>query len=478
MDRGLPPESLNKVLLDVALQKHDQSRVAVSSTQSLPSANTTNTTTSMPTTLTSPAHNTHQQSMQYMRNSSHAERQTTTTTITTAAASTSKVEGALVPGCHSLYPPSSYTHSNLPTQFSTAPNITGRGPTYVLDSHLHNLAASTGGSPLYTNLAGVAKSYGVGEAQHSYNAFSQNKLSTQQAFNNTQTTQGYMSSQSYNNNTQSYNNAPHDNLHIYNKEQNVSPKPAMSQDYALPKDYTSPKDYNMPKDFKPPKDYNDSKDYKNAAKDYNTSKGSSSGQSMGKEHKEGRLALQPGNPVRSCTEMQKYILLSPVLGPKPVLLSPMYDKADQSQARFVIVPMEVESNTRRSSCCPILPTASSPLLAIEDFTSCQLLQEEAKELVSRRKEVEEEMGMEAEGGMLHKTRDTTMQMLTHSRQETDKLSQIPMCVSLQRNNLMGGSGTRGAPTMSRDQHHMPDLLYNNKVNHPFFYCQPKVNQPI
>ena len=208
MDRGLPPESLNKVLLDVALQKHDQSRVAVSSTQSLPSANTS-TSISMPsdTTLTSPAHNT-----QYMRNSSHTERQTTTTTITTAAASTSKVDGSLsslVPGCHSLYPPSSYTHSNLPTQFSTAPNSSGKGPSYVLDSHLHNLATSSGASPLYTNLAGVAKSYSVGEPQHSYNALSQNKLSTE-AFNNTQT-HGYNSSQSYNNNTQSYNNATHDN---------------------------------------------------------------------------------------------------------------------------------------------------------------------------------------------------------------------------------------------------------------------------
>ena len=175
--------------------------------------------------------------------------------------------------------------------------------------------------------------------------------------------------------------------------------------------------------------------------------------------KEGPLSGNP--PVRSC-DMQKYILLSPVLGPKPVLLSPMYDKADQSQARFVIVPME---NKRRPSLCSIMPAASSPLLAIEDFTSCQLLQEEAKELVSRRTEEQEEME-EGEGGMLHKTRDTTMQMLTHSRQDPDKHSQIPMCVSLQRNNLVGSAATRGAPTMPRD-HHMPDLLYNNKVNHPF-----------
>ena len=462
MDRGLPAESLNKVLLDVALQKHDQSRVAVSSTpQSVPSAVTnTITTTSMPeTNTTSQAHNTQHQSMQYRRDSttSHTERQTTTTTITTAA-STTKVEGGLLPG-QSLFPPGSYTHSNLPTQFSTAPNTTGKGPSYVLDSHLHNtnLAASSGASPLYTNLAAVSKSYSVGEA-HSYNALSQNKLSTQ-AFNNTQT-QGYNSSQSYNNNTQSYNNATHDNLHIYNKERNVSPNPAVFHDY------TSAKDYNMPKDFKPMKEYNDPKDYKNAAKDHNTGKVP---QNTTKDYRanEGTLAVS-GNPVRSCSEMQKYILLSPVLGPKPVLLSPMYDKADQSQARFVIVPMEVESNNRRSSCCPILPTATSPLLAIEDFTSCQLLQEEAKELVSRRT-VEEE---EVERGILHKTQDTTLQMLTHSRQDTDKRSQIPICVSLQPNNLMPTGSRGGPPTMPRD-HHMPDLLYNNKVNHAFSISNQK-----
>ena len=461
MDRGLPPESLNKVLLDVALQKHDQSRVAtVSSTQSVPSNQPTTTTSSMPSDTNNPAHSTQQQtSMQHLRNTPHTEKQTTTTTITTAAASTTKAEGSLVPGGQILYQSGgSYTHSNLPTQFSTAPNTSGKGPSYVLDSHLHNItnmAASSGNSPLYTNLAAVSKNYGIGEA-HSYNgALSHNKLLSTQAFNNTQT-QGYNSSQSYNNNMQSYNNATHDNLHVYNKERlNISPKPAMSNDYTLPKDY------NMPKDFKAPKDYNDSKDYKNAAKDYNTGKGNQ------KDYKacEGTLAVQSsGNPVRSINEMQKYILLSPVLGPKPVLLSPMYDKADQSnQARFVIVPMDsIESNTRRSSCCPILPTASSSLLAIEDFTSCQLLQEEAKELVSRRTEEQEEV--EEEGGILHKTQDTTMQMLTHSRQEiADKRSQIPICDSLQQNNLM--PGTRGPPTMPRD-HHMPDLLYNNKVNHP------------
>ena len=164
-----------------------------------------------------------------------------------------------------------------------------------------------------------------------------------------------------------------------------------------------------------------------------------------------------GNPpVRSC-DMQKYILLSPVLGPKPVLLSPMYDKADQSQARFVIVPME---NKRRPSLCSIMPAASSPLLAIEDLTSCQLLQEEAaKELVARRT-VEEEM--EAAVMLHNKTQDTTMQMLTHSRQDTadrNSCSPNPICLSLQQNNL---SSRGGAPPMSRD-HQMPDLLYNNKV---------------
>merc|ERR550525_1629524 len=228
----------------------------------------------------------------------------------------------------------------------------------------------------------------------------------------------------------------------------------------MSQDYTIPKDYIIPKDFKPPKEYNDSKDYKNAkeynstkeynaAKDYNKAKEYSAekeykpgkGNMVGPQNvsmaKEGPLSGNP--PVRSC-DMQKYILLSPVLGPKPVLLSPMYDKVDQSQARFVIVPME---NKRRPSLCSIMPAASSPLLAIEDFTSCQLLQEEAaKELVARRI-VEEEV--EA-GVMLHnKTQDTTMQMLTHSRQDTaDSCSPSPICLSLQQNNL----SSRGPP-MSR-----------------------------
>ena len=477
IDRGLPPESLNKVLLDVALQKHDQSRVTVSScTQlSVPS------TTSMPSDTNTYINNTQHQSMQYRSPTSHhTEKQTTTTTITTAAAlSTPKFEGGSLVAGQSLYPPGSYTHSNLPTQFSTAPNTLGNGPSYVLDSHLHNthmssinMASSRMASPLYSNFVVPPKSYGIREAE-SYSGFSQNK-----AFNSTQT-QGNNSSQSYNNNnnnknTQNHSNATQDNLQMYNKERlNVSPKPTMSQDYTIPKDYI------IPKDFKPPKEYNDSKDYKNAkeynstkeynaAKEYNKAKEYSAekeykpgkGNMVGPQNasmaKEGPLALSGNPPVRSC-DMQKYILLSPVLGPKPVLLSPMYDKADQSQARFVIVPME---NKRRPSLCSIVPANSSPLLAIEDFTSCQLLQEEAaKELVARRT-VEEEEEMEA-GVMLHnKTQDTTMQMLTHSRQDTaDSCSPNPICLSLQQNNL---SSRGGAPPMSRD-HQMPDLLYNNKV---------------
>ena len=468
MDRMMPSE--NKVLLDVALQQHvDQTRVASVSSVTISMPSDTNTTHPVHTTTQQQQQ---QQGMQSRKNSNtpqFAQQITTNTASTTATAS--MATGTRYMPVASLYPPGTYTHSNLPTQFSTALNTTGKGPSYVLDSQLHNLATSNlantnlassqlynsnmanssrgGPSPLYTNIPAPSKSNRSVCEEENYYALSENKISGQ-SFTPTQT-QGYNSSQNYNNATQIHKNAGYDK-----KEQNSSPKPTLPQDYPLSKDC------NTAKGFKTSNEYNYSKDYKNAAKDHNSTRGNpsfpiaSSGLEYNKDS-EGTTALS-GKSVRS-NDLQKYILLSPALGPKPVLLSPMYDKVEKGEARFVIVPMEIEATDRRSSpllpsaCCPILPAASSPLLAIEDFTSCQMLQQEAKALVSRTVEEEGERS-------LHKTQDTAMQMMIHSRQDTDKRSPIPICVSLQPNNLMPGN--RGPPNMSRDQH-MPDLLYNNKV---------------
>ena len=75
-----------------------------------------------------------------------------------------------------------------------------------------------------------------------------------------------------------------------------------------------------------------------------------------------------GKSVRTSSR-QSYILMSPIFGPKSVLLSPLYDNTDSSgqQSRFVILPMDVMegAGTPRSSF-------HSPLLAIQDFTDAEV----------------------------------------------------------------------------------------------------------
>merc|ERR1719225_659852 len=131
--------SENKVLLDVALKQHvDQTRVASVSSVTISMPSDVNTTHPVHTTTQQ-----QQQGMQSRKNSNTPQfAQQITTNIASTTATASMATGTRYMPVASLYPPGTYTHSNLPTQFSTALNTTGKGPSYVLDSQLHNLATS------------------------------------------------------------------------------------------------------------------------------------------------------------------------------------------------------------------------------------------------------------------------------------------------------------------------------------------------
>ena len=147
--------------------------------------------------------------------------------------------------------------------------------------------------------------------------------------------------------------------------------------------------------------------------------------------------------------VQHCILLSPMYGPKSVLLSPMLDKSD-GQSRFVILPMEAVDTvaTPRGSC-------RSPLLALQDFT-CGL-DAEVQDTLRLRAEAEAERDEPYTD--THRTQDRQAPR-SHSDTAAHSSASASNSLSLQPNNL--ASGARNQGTLARD-HHAGDLLYNNKV---------------
>ena len=155
-----------------------------------------------------------------------------------------------------------------------------------------------------------------------------------------------------------------------------------------------------------------------------------------------------GKMVRN-SGVQHCILLSPMYGPKSVLLSPMLDKSD-GQSRFVILPMEAVDNiaTPRGF-------SRSPQLALKDFT-CGL-DAEVQDTLRLRAEAEAERDEPYTD--THRTQDRQAPR-SHSDTAAHSMASASNSLSLQPNNLTSGVRNQGA--LPRD-HHASDLLYNNKV---------------